>query len=480
LDKETRDSLRKIPSMDKLLDTDWARRGEEHLGRSTVKAIIAEILEHQRRLILKDSETAFDAESIAKNARNEILKKSCPSIHSVVNATGVVIHTNLGRSCMAREAVEAAASAAASYSTLEYEVEEGVRGNRNSHVEWLICRLTGAEAAIAVNNNAGAVILALSALAKGREAVISRGELVEIGGSFRIPDIMSLSGTVMIEVGTTNCTHLYDYEGAINEETSMLLKVHPSNYRITGFSSSVSREDLAELAHENGLVFMEDLGSGLLFDVKGVHPDGAGLSEDPSVMYCLKAGVDIVTFSGDKLLGGPQAGIVAGSAKLVNKLRRHPLARALRMDKMTLAALEATLRLYMRGDLLSIPTPSMFFMKDEEMLARAEDLAERLKQYFATTRLKSVKIDIVTSSDAVGGGAFPQKKLKGYAVKVSLPELGSAGRTAQKLRTMPLGIIPGLADDALLFHVRTLLPGDTQAIVSSFESLLAPSQEQGG
>lgn len=474
MDEETKEALRKIPSMDKLLDTDWAADGEAHLGRSAVKSIISEVLDRKRREILKKPDLAFDGDRIAAEAKSEIDKKVRPSLRRVVNATGVVIHTNLGRSCLAKEAVEAAASAAASYSTLEYSVEEGVRGNRNSHVEWLICRLTGAEAAVAVNNNAGAVILALSALTKGKEAVVSRGELVEIGGSFRIPDIMALSGAVMKEVGTTNCTHLYDYEAAISEETAMLLKVHPSNYRIAGFSSSVSREELAELARRHELIFMEDLGSGLLFETEGTD-----LAEDPSVTDCLKAGADIVTFSGDKLLGGPQAGIIAGSAEIIDRLRRHPLLRALRMDKMTLAALEATLRLYLRGDLSSVPTPAMVFKSSDELRNSAENLASRLKDFFGKTDLQSVSAEVVRTGDAVGGGAFPQTELSGYAVRVKLPELGSAGRTAQRLRTLPVPVIPGVSDDALEFHVRTLLDGDDETIEKSFAVLLSMPEADG-
>jgi len=252
--------------MDKLLSQPWVAGFEAELGRETAKSIIADVLARQRARIVKDPDTAFDADSIARAAKKELTAKARRSLRHVVNATGVVIHTNLGRSLLADEAIAAVADVAGHYNTLEYDPQEGCRGQRNDHVEWLLCRLTGAEAAIVVNNNAGAVVLALGALAKDREAVVSRGELVEIGGSFRIPEIMALSGTRMVDVGTTNRTHLRDYESAITEETAMLLKVHPSNYRVCGFTEAVPREELAALAHGRGLVFMEDLGSGMLVD----------------------------------------------------------------------------------------------------------------------------------------------------------------------------------------------------------------------
>ena len=276
MDANIQKIMRNIPSMDKLLALPWIDGYEKKLGRETVKLLLTELLAAQRARILKDPDTAFDFESIENDARRLLDKKSTPSLRRVVNATGVVIHTNLGRSLLAEEAVKEVLEIAGSYNTLEYSLEEGARGHRNNHVEWLLCRLTGAEAALVVNNNAAAVILALSALAKDKESVVSRGELVEIGGSFRIPDIMALSGTRMVEVGTTNRTHLKDYETAITEECAVLLKVHPSNYRVTGFHSAVPREELAALARARGLVFMEDLGSGTL---KRKRPHRRGIAQ---------------------------------------------------------------------------------------------------------------------------------------------------------------------------------------------------------
>ena len=461
--------MRKIPSMDKLLALPWVAAFEEKLGRETVKILLTDLLAEQRAKILKDAETAFDFETIAADAKKLLESRAEPTIRPVVNATGVVLHTNLGRSLLAKEALEAVERTASSFSTLEYSLEAGARGHRNDHIEWLLCRLTGAEAALVVNNNAGAVVLALSALAKDRETVVSRGELVEIGGSFRIPDIMALSGTRMIETGTTNRTHLSDYQKAVTEDCAVLLKVHPSNYRITGFSSSVPREELAALAHERGLVFIEDLGSGMLIDM-----GQAGLSSenDPTVAQSLKAGCDVVTFSGDKLLGGPQIGAIVGKKEIIAKLKKDQLLRALRVDKMTLAAFEATLRLYLRGDELKIPTIEMIFKSPEELKKPAQRFAGKLKKFFATTSIQRVFIDIVPVEDTVGGGSFPQSVLKGWAVSLALPEMGSAGKLAEQLRKGLHPVVTGAAQDRALFHLRTMRPGDDDLIIATLKDML--------
>ena len=465
---QIQNAMRKIPSMDKLLSQPWVAGFEAELGRETAKSIIADVLARQRARIVKDPDTAFDADSIARAAKKELTAKARRSLRHVVNATGVVIHTNLGRSLLADEAIAAVADVAGHYNTLEYDPQEGCRGQRNDHVEWLLCRLTGAEAAIVVNNNAGAVVLALGALAKDREAVVSRGELVEIGGSFRIPEIMALSGTRMVDVGTTNRTHLRDYESAITEETAMLLKVHPSNYRVCGFTEAVPREELAALAHGRGLVFMEDLGSGMLVDTSSV-----GLTSDPTVSACLKAGVDVVTFSGDKLLGGPQIGVIAGKSAIIDKLRKYPLLRALRVDKMTLSALEATLRLYLKGSYGSIPSLRMVFVSPEALRRQAQLFARRLKTFFAGTSLRSVQTEIIETKDAVGGGTFPQSELKGYGVAVKIPELGTTGRLAEKLRLASVPVVSGAADDRLVFHARTMSREDEKLVMDAFAEILS-------
>lgn len=471
--EEVQNALRNIPSMDKLLLMPWVEKYEAEIGRDSVKAIISDVLAVQRKKIQENPDTAFNTESIAREAQKQLNIKAQPSLRRVVNATGVIIHTNFGRSLLADEAIKAVCNIAGNYNTLEYSPELGARGHRNDHIEWLLCRLTGAEAAIVVNNNAAAVVLGLSALAKDKETIISRGELVEIGGSFRIPDIMALSGTKMVEVGTTNKTHLKDFISAVTDETAMLLKVHTSNYRIEGFTSSVSREELAALAHEKGLVFMEDLGSGMFLET-----DSLGLKGDPTVRSCIEAGVDIVTFSGDKLLGGPQIGVIVGSAEIINKLRTFPLLRALRVDKMTLAAFEATLRLYLKGDIKAIPTLAMLFRTSEDLRKQAQRLKRRLKMLFKGTKLRSVYVDVVEVFDTVGGGTFPQSELPGYAAAVKLPELGSSGKLAEKLRDMPVPIVTGASEDRLLFHVRTLTDEDEKIIISGFSNLLSVNVNQ--
>ena len=448
MDANIQKIMRNIPSMDKLLALPWIDGYEKKLGRETVKLLLTELLAAQRARILKDPDTAFDFESIENDARRLLDKKSTPSLRRVVNATGVVIHTNLGRSLLAEEAVKEVLEIAGSYNTLEYSLEEGARGHRNNHVEWLLCRLTGAEAALVVNNNAAAVILALSALA----------------------------GTRMGEGGTTNRTHLKDYETAITEECAVLLKVHPSNYRVTGFHSAVPREELAALARARGLVFMEDLGSGMLIDTSA-----AGLSSenDPTVAESLKAGCDIVTFSGDKLLGGPQIGAIVGKKELIEKLKSHQLLRALRVDKMTLAACEATLRLYLRGDGRAIPTVDMIFKTKEELLEDAKRFSRRLKSYFKNTRIQRLMIEVVPVNDTVGGGTFPQSELAGYAVALRLPEMGSAGKLAEKLRRGSHPVITGAAEDKVLFHLRTMRPGDDRRIIDALDEILHMPSERG-
>ncbi|MEG1501854.1 MAG: L-seryl-tRNA(Sec) selenium transferase [Synergistaceae bacterium] len=467
------EEMRKIPSMDKILSLPWITQFEESLGRDTVKGSISVLLNAEKESVIKDLDKHVNLEEIYERIREFLKRKGTPTLKQVVNATGVVVHTNLGRSLLADEAIDNVAKIAANYSTLEYSPENGSRGHRNNHVEWLICQLTGAEAALVVNNNAAAVILALSALSKGKEAIVSRGELVEIGGSFRIPDIMALSGTEMVEVGTTNRTHLKDYANAITEETKLLLKIHPSNYKITGFSSSVPREELATLAHNNNVIFMEDLGSGMLVDLSSVC-----LSDDPTVSESLMSGVDLVTFSGDKLLGGPQIGVLVGKKEIIDLLRTYPLLRALRVDKMTLCAFETTLRLYLKGDVNKIPTISMVMETAEELKSRANLLLRKMKKEIKKININfNFQLDIVETRDTVGGGSFPQSVLKGYGVSLYAPSLGSSGNIAQSLRMMDTPIIAGASEDKVVFHVRTLRKKDEIFIIDSLLKLLKGRNE---
>ncbi|HRV99673.1 MAG TPA: L-seryl-tRNA(Sec) selenium transferase, partial [Aminobacteriaceae bacterium] len=306
--------------------------------------------------------------------------------------------------------------------------------------------------------NAGAVLLSLAALCQGKEVIVSRGELVEIGGSFRIPDIMAFSGVRLVEVGATNRTHLRDYANAVTENTAALLKVHPSNFRMEGFVSSTPREELASLAKDRGLFFIEDLGSGMLIDYSR-----CGLLGEPTVRDCIEQGVHLVTFSGDKMLGGPQIGGVAGKKQLVDALRTYPLHRALRVDKMTLAAFEATLRLYLRGEEKRIPTVSMLFAESHSLQLRAEALLNTLRSSFPNGQFTLTEVD-----DAVGGGAFPAEKLPGWGVSVSMEDWGSAGRVQRLLRGAQPPVVAGARENETILHVRTLLPGDEERILEAF------------
>jgi L-seryl-tRNA(Ser) seleniumtransferase len=471
-----RRKMREIPGMDILLAKEWVLPWQKALGRETVKRIFNEELARVRRRILEGEDAATSPEAL-KPVLEELLKaRRRRHLRPVVNATGVVVHTNLGRAPLAEAALRAVRDVAAGYSNLEYDLEEGARGRRNSHVEEPLCALTGAEAALVLNNNAGAVFACLAAFARGTEVVVSRGELVEIGDSFRIPDIMEFSGAKLIEAGTTNRTHLKDYEAAITERTSMLLKVHPSNFRIEGFTAAPERTALAALARDRGLIFMEDAGSGLLAEGRGLGLDG-----ETSVRTCIEEGAGIVTFSGDKMLGGPQIGVIAGKKALVGRLRGFPAMRALRVDKMTLAAFEATLRLYMKENYDEIPVLSMLRRTPESMKAQAARLAAKLRRAAALPAPASnsisksspapIKIAVVPVEDAVGGGARPALPLPGWGVAVTGHPLGGAGRLQALLRARELPVLCGAREDALVFHVRTLRREDEKEIALAFGEL---------
>lgn len=465
---------RSIPSMDELLVLPWVASLEAELGREAVKDIFNEVLADFRRRV-RNGDIQPDAstmEMLNELAQNLMNRRARASLCSVVNATGVVVHTNLGRSPLPQEALDAVLDVSRGYSTLEYSLESGSRGQRNAHVEWLLCRMTGAEAAIVVNNNAGAVLLALAATARDREVVVSRGEMVEIGGSFRIPDILAFSGAKMTAVGCTNYTHLRDYADAVTENTSLLLKVHPSNFRIEGFTESVSREELAGLAKSHGLIVMEDLGSGLLEDM-----DVSLLEGEQTVRRCIEAGVDIVTFSGDKLLGGPQIGCIAGSRELIDKMRGNQLLRALRVDKMTLAAFEAILRMYLKGKSGNIPTMDMLRVSDEELEEKARALMNAMTELLGELSVSSLAVELVETDDAVGGGSFPGTRLPGWGVSVASTAGIRAEKLAARLRETSVPIVTGIRADRLVFHVRTLLDGDCERIVRVFREIYGESRE---
>lgn len=464
MDSDIRQFLRALPRMDDLLELAWVRPLTIELGRETVKHIFDEVLTAVRRAV-RDGEISPDAspqEAVESRAREWIARRARTSLRKVINATGVVVHTNLGRSPLPAEAVQAVADVASGYSTLEYSLSGGTRGQRNAHVEWLLCQATGAEAALVVNNNAGAVLLALAGLARDAEVVVSCGELVEIGGSFRIPEILSFSGARMRAVGCTNCTHLRDYRDALTEETAVLLKVHPSNYRIQGFTESVAREELAALAHEHGKLCMEDLGSGLLEDL-----GASALGREPTVRACIDAGVDVVTFSGDKLLGGPQIGCIAGRSGLIDRLRGHQLLRALRVDKMTLAAFETILRMYLKGHSDAIPTVAMLRRDADALCADARALCGMLTDRLAALSVRTLAAEVVETRDAVGGGSFPTESLPGWGVALYSTAGVKAEQLAARLRAADVPIVTGVRDNRIVFHVRTLQSGETEAVAAA-------------
>ena len=381
------------------------------------------------------------------------------SLRSVINATGVILHTNLGRAPLATEALEHLVEAATQYSNLEYNLEAGERGERDIHTHRLFAQLVGAETTLVVNNNAAAVFLALNTLAEGGEVVVSRGELIEIGGSFRIPDICSKSGAALREVGTTNRTRISDYAAAINERTRVLLRVHPSNFRVLGFTERPELEQMVALARERNLLLMEDLGSGCLIDLAPL-----GIGDEPPVGPSLRAGVDVVTFSGDKLLGGPQAGILTGMREPLARIRNNPLFRALRVDKLTIAALEATILLYLRGDLDSIPALRMIHMTAQELEGRAVRLAERI------AACHDLSVEIRQGESVMGGGSTPGQSLPSKLLAITHAR-HSAQALEELLRRNQPPIIARLERDRLLLDLRTVFENQEEEIVTAFKRI---------
>ena len=449
--KEKNSLLRNIPKTDKILDS-----LPENIPQGLKLRVTRKVLEALRRRILAGAKVDAKDLTIRKVVRiveKELDKVLSPSLIPVINATGVVVHTNLGRSLLPEEIFKDILEIAINYSNLEYDLEKGQRGSRYSHVEEILCELTGAEAALVVNNNAAAVLLTLESLAKGKEVIVSRGELVEIGGSFRIPDVMARSGAVLREVGATNRTHLRDYENAIGENTAALMKVHQSNFSIVGFTKSVPMEELKELAKRHGLIVIEDLGSGNLVDLTPY-----GFIHEPTVQESIKAGADIVTFSGDKMLGGPQAGIIVGKRKLVEKIRTNPMNRAVRIDKLTLAGLEGILRLYREPEkaLKRIPTLSMLTMTYEQTKVRAQKFARRLR----AMKLPGIKVSLKDTISRVGGGALPLQELRSVAVAIEgagqRGEAFDASALERALRKGSPPVVARIEDEALLFDLRTV------------------------
>jgi L-seryl-tRNA(Ser) seleniumtransferase len=460
--------LRMLPGVDHILEMVKTDTFFDNVPKSVLVRSIRFVVENLRTIILDPqqsiTETELSNSEILNNIKKSISKTMTPNLIRIVNATGVVVHTNLGRSLLAGDAIENLITIASRYSNLEFDLSKGARGSRYSIVEDILCEISGAESAMVVNNNAGAVFLALETIAKGKKVIVSRGELVEIGGSFRIPDVMAKSGGILKEVGTTNRTHLKDYESAVEHDTALLLKVHTSNYSIVGFTADVSLESLVDLGAKYKIPVMEDLGSGTFVDFSKY-----GLLKEPTVQESVKAGADIVTFSGDKLLGGPQAGIIVGKKNLLEKIKKNPINRALRIDKLTLAALESTLRHYRNIDreMDAIPTLRLMTLPLDHIESNAKRLFKMLKN-IGDPKLSVNLIDIFSRP---GGGSLPLLKLpsKGVGIKV---EGISANAVEKLMRDNECPIIGRIEEDLFIMDLRTILDDELELIESAFKYML--------
>ena len=459
--------LRQLPQVETLLSgaemsglvAAYSRSEVADALRAELSALRADVLSGAVESLPDFGRTAF-----SDRIRARLDTRRRPNLVSLVNATGIIVHTNLGRSRLAPEALAAIAAAGRDHTNLEMDLVTGKRGSRHAHVEQLICELTGSEAALVVNNCAAAVLLSLMATAHGRKVIASRGELIEIGGSFRLPDIIAQSGAVLKEVGATNKTRAADYADAVDDDTAVLLKSHTSNYQIVGFTAAPKREELAALARETRTIFMEDLGSGVLIDLSPY-----GLKDEPVVSDVIRSGADLVMFSGDKLLGGPQCGIIAGRSDIVRSLKAHPLCRAVRIDKLSLAALEATLRLYRapHDPFRSIPVLRAIAQTSGELEARAGRLAAAL------TALGLKDVSALPSTSYVGGGSLPQQTLDSFAVTVALPGM-APDMVAARLRACAVPVIGRIREERFLMDVRTLIDDDLPHIESAFRAAAAP------
>lgn len=453
----TENPFRALPSVDRLLAHDRIRALGDGEATPTVTELVRQALETARAAI-GEGRPAPSEEQIVESVLGLAATVLHPSLRPVINATGVIIHTNLGRAPLSSDAIAAMAAVSRGYSNLEYDLEGGERGSRHLHLESVLRQLCGAQAAIAVNNNAAAVLLALSTLAQGREVIVSRGQAVEIGGGFRIPDVMRQSGARLVEVGTTNRTYRRDYESAITPETAAIMRVHASNFRIVGFTESPALAELARLAHEHELLLLDDIGSGCLIDTTRF-----GLAPEPTVQESQGAGADLTLFSGDKLLGGPQAGLIVGRADLIERLRRHPLARALRMDKASIAGLTATLHHYLRGEALEkIPVWQMIAAPLSAVQRRARRWARALGE----------PARVVEGRSMIGGGSLPEESLPTRLVAVP----GDGAYVSDLARRLRLGqppVVARIERDSLLLDPRTVAPEEDGALIAAVKAALS-------
>ena len=461
--------LRSLPSIDRLLRTGEAAALKEEFGAERVAAIARQVTDELRRELQMNSADEDGSKQELLNRAAELLRSAAvrerlSGLRRVINATGVILHTNLGRAPLS-DAARSAIAEASGYCTVEYDSSRGVRGRRGENVERLMIQLTGAEDAVVVNNCAAAALLVLTALAGDGETIVSRGELVEIGGDFRVPDVMANSGTRMIEVGSTNRTHLNDYRNAITQNTRLILRVHPSNYRIVGFTTTPTRAELAKLAHQANLLLYEDAGSGVLFDLSEF-----GLRDEPIIRQCIDEGADLVSFSGDKLLGGPQAGLVVGRQAIIQKLRRHSLYRALRADKLCLAALEATLQSHLSGRSASdIPAVKMLAATRGEIEDRARGVIERASLDRSGSALRA---DLIEGQSAIGGGCGPETHPETTLIALSHDKL-SAEDIESRLRGAEPPIICRIANDRALIDLRTVHTSEEPHLISALLTLKA-------
>lgn len=457
---------RSIPKVDVLLENQAIQEMIERYSRDSVMEAIRAEMDNLRAFIGGCDEEDKAQEQIAllvSHIGDAVEKMHTPNMKKVINGTGTILHTNLGRAPISREHMKKAFDIVTGYSNLEYNLEEGRRGERYSHFEKLLCKITGAEAAMAVNNNASSVLLILSSLAKGGEVIVSRGELIEIGGKFRIPDVMTQSGATLVEVGTTNKTHVSDYEENITEETKALLKVHTSNYKIVGFTESVGIDELMPIAKEHGIPVIEDLGSGVLIDLSKY-----GLTYEPTVQESVTRGADVVCFSGDKLFGGPQAGIIVGKKKYIDMMKKNQLTRALRIDKFTAAALELVLQEYLSEEqaVQHIPVLRMITEPLDEVARRARSLARTIR----STDIPA-KVDVVSCESQIGGGSLPMERIPSMAVAIR-PKYESVSALEDQMRHLTVPMIPRTVNDTIMLDVRTVETEDFKLIAAELQELL--------
>jgi L-seryl-tRNA(Ser) seleniumtransferase len=460
---EMSSEFRKMPGVDTLLSDERVKQLSENYSQPLLIELVRRRLKIIRESIA-DGGTCPSFDEIVSALQNEVASLTRPALHSVINATGVLLHTNLGRSPLSGEAIAAMDRAARTYNDLEFDLDTGRRGNRNTSLERMLCELTGAEAALVVNNNAAAIMLILTVLAKKREVIVSRGQAVQIGGGFRIPGVLRQSGAKLVEVGTTNCTYLHDYEEAITERTAALLRIHSSNFKIVGFTSSVALEEMTGLGSKRGIPVFDDIGSGCLLDAARY-----GLAPEPMPQQSIDAGAALVCFSGDKLLGGPQAGIIIGKKTLVDKMRNYPLTRALRVDKVRLAGLAATLAHYLRGDAIEkIPVWRMIALPVTDIERRAIYWAEAA----------GGKAHLVDGASVVGGGSLPDESLPTKLVSIGADDKKktqlSVQSLAEKLRRRDIPVIGRIEKDCLLLDPRSVFPEDDKIVIEALRDVLSP------